>query len=287
MNENKYSNVLENLEAIMPQLTDTQQKAADYIIDNTMEVIFMPIEKLAFLIGVSTSTIVRLALKLGYSGYSDFIQDIQELAKKQILPNVRLEENASLYKSDDLLSRNLELHISNVKATFEKQSRSTLDECMNLISSGRKLYCTGCRASYPMAYYLYYQFYRLTGNCTFLDTESINLPEQVSAVSPDDIVLILAFPRYPPKIIQLAKLAKRNGAKIIGITDKKQSPLTMYSDYILPCSVKSLGFHSSMSGVVYIVDYLISKVALLNKDAVKKRFTDIEPFLSELNHYNS
>jgi DNA-binding MurR/RpiR family transcriptional regulator len=285
MAENKSSNVLENLETIMPLLTNAQQKAAYYIINNIMEVIFMPIEKLAFLIGVSTSTIVRLALKLGYSGYSEFIQDIQELAKKQILPNARLEENAELYKSDDLLYKNLELHISNIKSTFEKQARSTLDECVTLVASGKKLYFSGTRASFSMAYYLYYQFYRLTGNCVFLDTESIVLPEQVSAVGEDDVVIMLAFPRYPPKVIQIAKLVKQNGAKTIGITDSSQSPLAMYCDYILPCAVKSLGFHSSISGVIFIVDYLISMAALLNKDAVEKRFSDTEPFLSELINY--
>ncbi len=88
----------------------------------------------------------------------------------------------------------------------------------------------------------------------------------------------MALPKYPSKIGQIAKTAKATGAKIIGITDSNRSPLAASSDLLLLCSAKSMGFHNSISGVVLVTDYLISTLAIMNKDMVKKGSINLSPF---------
>ena len=50
---------------------DSEEKAADYILAHSAEVINLPITELAERIGVSEATIVRMCKKIGFHGFQE------------------------------------------------------------------------------------------------------------------------------------------------------------------------------------------------------------------------
>ena len=63
--------VLQRLTYYGTQLTKAQKTVADYMTEHMMEAAFSTVDKIAHTTGVSTTTVVRLALTLGYSGYAE------------------------------------------------------------------------------------------------------------------------------------------------------------------------------------------------------------------------
>lgn len=95
--------VLQLLEEKMEAFTSTQKRVADYILKNPTEVAFLTIEQLSALIGVSVTTIMRLAYSLGYTGYTQFQKDLQEILRNRVAPPTRLEENVKKLGKNKLL----------------------------------------------------------------------------------------------------------------------------------------------------------------------------------------
>lgn len=67
------------------QLTETQRRVADYILKNPVDVAFLTVDQLALTVKTSTTTIMRLAFSLGYSGYAEFQKGLQELLRNNAL----------------------------------------------------------------------------------------------------------------------------------------------------------------------------------------------------------
>ena len=63
--------VLQRLNACRDQLTRAQKQVADYFMEDMMGAAFSTVDKTAHAVGVSTTTVVRLANTLGYSGYAE------------------------------------------------------------------------------------------------------------------------------------------------------------------------------------------------------------------------
>lgn len=70
------SDILYRITDRFDSLTNSQRVVANYVSENISNVAFNTLDELALKIGVSTTTVIRFARALGYSGYSDMQQDI-------------------------------------------------------------------------------------------------------------------------------------------------------------------------------------------------------------------
>ncbi|WHY68952.1 MurR/RpiR family transcriptional regulator [Neobacillus sp. SuZ13] len=277
------TNVIQLIQNKAPELTESQRKVADYIIKNAMDVAFLTVDQLAGLVGTSTTTIMRMAFKLGFSGYAEFQKELQELLRNRVDPQTRLQVNLKEIDESDLLVRCAEKQIENIRSTMDLIDSQTLNKMMDMICSANQIYCLGSRTSKPVAQFLNQGFNRLFGN-SHLPNED-EWPEKVTNFSPSDLVIIISFPRYSSKMINMARVAKQNNAKIISITDGYSSPLVGYTDLLLPCSYQSIAFHNSIIGPMFIADYLISAIAINYSDKTKERFKSIEPIITDLGYH--
>ena len=73
---------MNRIETHMDKLTKLQRKVADYVLSDPIQAAFMTVDQLAHAVDVSTATIVRFSLELGYSGYTEFQGELQEYLKK-------------------------------------------------------------------------------------------------------------------------------------------------------------------------------------------------------------
>jgi DNA-binding MurR/RpiR family transcriptional regulator len=279
------TNVIQLIQNKAPELTESQRKVADYIIKNAMDVSFLTVDQLAGLVGTSTTTIMRMTFKLGFSGYAEFQKELQELLRNRVDPQTRLQANLKEINKSDLLIRCAEKQIENIRSTIDLTDTQTLNKVIERICSANRIYCLGTRTSKPVAQFLNHGFNRLFGNCQLANEEE--WPEKVTNFSASDLVIIISFPRYSSKMINMARVAKQNNAQIISITDGYSSPLVSFTDLLLPCSYQSVAFHNSIIGPMFIADYLISAIAINYPDKTKDRFKSIEPIITDLGYHHS
>jgi DNA-binding MurR/RpiR family transcriptional regulator len=71
-------NPIVKLQQKIGKLTETQRRVADYIIKHQLEVAFLTVDQLAGEVKTSTTTIMRLAFNLCYSGYTEFQKGLKK-----------------------------------------------------------------------------------------------------------------------------------------------------------------------------------------------------------------
>jgi DNA-binding MurR/RpiR family transcriptional regulator len=156
-----------------------------------------------------------------------------------------------------------------------------LGRTISEIFDAKRVYSFGVRTSYSVAHYLSHGLNRLLGKCEQLEPGTGDLPEKLSMITSSDLIIAINLPRYTRQTIDVAEIAKKRNAKVIGITDGYSSPLAEFSDVILPCSFSSISFHNSVLGAIFIADYLISAVAAKQPELTENRLKEVEAILNE------
>ncbi|WP_232783038.1 MurR/RpiR family transcriptional regulator, partial [Bacillus sp. BA3] len=285
------ANLMENpiikLKNKISELTETQQRVADYIIKNPVDVAFLTVDQLAGIVGTSTTTIMRLTFSLNYSGYTEFQKGLQELLRNRAAPQIRLEANLKDLNESDLWIRSAESQLDNIQSTVEMISTESLNKTMEMIVSADRIFCTSVRSGLPVAQHLTFGLNRLLGNCELIVADLSDWVDKGINFTSKDLVIATSFPRYARRIVEFAMVAKDNKAQIISITDSYSSPLVKYSDLVLPCNSSSIAFHNSPIASMLVADYLVSAIAINYPEKTKNRLDEINSILTKMNYHYS
>ena len=272
--------VLQLLEQKMDALTSAQRKVADYILKNPTEVAFMTIEQLSGLIGVSVASVMRLAYSLGYNGYAQFQKDLQEILRNRVAPPTRLEANVKKMGKSKLLVKCAELQINNIRKTVEFLSDEAIENAFSLISGATRIYVIGVRGSRVVAEYLHQGLNRLGIDCELLLPDSGRLHAVLTKISPTDLVIAISLPRYARRTVEVVRVAKQRGSRVLSIIDGYSSPIALLSDVFLPCAYESLAFQHSEIGAMFVADFLITGMATRNAKQTKLWLDELEKVVS-------
>ena len=129
------------------KLTHSQKVVANYVDENYEDIAFSTLEELAEKIGVSTTTVIRFARALDYSGFSEMQDSIKkEIQTKGSLPD-RLER-AVVSSGNDLLEEAFSTDIKNIQLTLAGLHADDLEKAIEMISGAKKIYVLGMRSSF-------------------------------------------------------------------------------------------------------------------------------------------
>ncbi|MBU2703954.1 DNA-binding MurR/RpiR family transcriptional regulator [Sporomusaceae bacterium BoRhaA] len=275
--------VLQLLADKMESLTSAQRKVADYILKNPTEITFLTIEQLAGLVGVSVATIMRLAYALGYTGYTQFQRALQEMLRNRVAaPPTRLEANVKKLGKNKLLIGCAEIQINNIQKTVGFLSDEVISKALDFIFAAKKIYIIGVRGSSAAATYLNEGLNRLGIDCELLIPDSGRLQAILARLSSEDLVIAIGLPRYAKRTVEVVRVAKNKGARLLSITDGYSSPLALLSDCFLACSFESLSFHNSEIGTMFVADFLITGVAIRDSPKTKSQLEKLEQVIHEM-----
>lgn len=279
--------IMNRLEDGITDFTKLQRKVSDYILRNPMQAAFSTVDQLAHEIGVSTTTVVRLAMSLGYSGYTDFQRELQEYMKTKASPSNKLELNVS----DDAVRTDLDqtvneitrMQISNIEKTYSMLTNEQLEKAAQLISEAKHIYICGSRSCYSVAYHLNYNLERMFGKSDMIVPNMGEVTEKLRRVDREDVLISMSMSRYNRGVVDITRLLKEKGCPAIIITDGYNSPLAPYADVLLLTHCESVDFHNSMVASSYLSELLVGVCTVKNPQLVKKNLKELDKYLSMMN----
>lgn len=280
-------NILIKLKEQIKTLTNSERKVANYIIKEPTEVIFDTINELSKKVGTSTTTIMRLASKMGYSGYTKLQRDLQEVIKDGKAPQSRLTSNLKNIEKENLWIETINHYTSQLAHITNQVDESTLDKAVDLIDNARSICCTCVRSGLPAGQYLSQNVNRIKGNCNLIIADVSDWIDEVVSMDENDVLIAISYPRYAKRINEFVKIAKERNVKIIIITDTYSSPLVDYADVIIPCDSNSLAFHNSPILSLIAIDYIINSLALKESRKNSNRLDAIDHTLKRLNYHTN
>ncbi|MBO5099525.1 MAG: MurR/RpiR family transcriptional regulator [Clostridia bacterium] len=280
------SDVLKKIEESVPSFSKGQKKIAQYIINQYNKAVFMTAAKIAEETGVSESTVVRFADAMGYDGFPEFQQALQDSVKGKLTALQRFEQASEHLESRDMLSLVMNSDISRLKATYEQLDKELFEKAVQSISKAKKIYIIGVRSSSALASFLGFYLNLLFDDVRVISTTSVSeVFEQIMRIGKDDVLIGISFPRYSNRTVKALQYAKTNGATVISVTDSKVSPLVEYSDVALLAESGMVSFVDSLVAPLSIINALIVSLGMNKKSEIKDTFDRLEDIWKEYNVY--
>ena len=270
-----HHNVFQRIAEKVPEMSKSQEKIASYILENPNTVPFFTVSKLSKKAGVSEATVVRFAVFLGYSGYPELQQDLQNSVQKQLTTTERLKMSSEVYEGKEQVIYDIfQDDIDNIKSTMEKLDIDAFSRAANLILQGEKVYISANRSAASLGVFLQYYLNIILGNTELLGSiESFS--DRLYQLSEKDVVIGISFARYSVGTINMVKFAKEQGATTIVITDNLKSPLIPYADIYLTASSQMPSFLDSFAAPFSLINALLAFIG-------RERMQDVEDRLEKL-----
>lgn len=270
---------LERIHAMGDQLSPKLHKLGRYILRNPLKAAFMNSVALASSAGVSDSTVVRLAMALGYTGFPQFQGELQKQAQKKMTSlekfTSEVETSANpIYKAFDLESAALH-------DMRENLDPDALDRAVSLLAEKPKALAVGLYANACLAHYAGFFLGLLrndVGIVTGLDPASYGIFKNHGD---DTVAMVYSFPRYPEATQAIAAYLKEQGVAVIGVTDNALSPLVPYCDVLLEVPMRYLTFVDPLGASMALTHALLLGLFLKVPEACRKNVENFEDLVRQ------
>ncbi len=237
------------------KLSKGHKLLAAYITDNYDRAAFLTASKLGEAVGVSESTVVRFATHLGYKGYPEFQDALQDQVRGKLDSMQRMEVTYGRIGQSKILEAVLKGDEEKIHSTLEKMDQNAFELAVDTILQAKNIYVIGLRSCAPLASFLAFYLTMMFENVHLLQTNSANeIFEQMLRIGKEDVMIGISFPRYSMRTLKALEFANNRSAKVITLTDSVHSPMNLYSS----CNLIA---ESDMSS---IVDSLVAPLSVIN-----------------------
>ncbi len=268
--------ILSALEHKFPSFSKGQRTIAQFILKNYDKAAFMTAARLGEVTGVSESTVVRFAADLGYRGYPGMKKALQEIVRNRLTSVERIEAAESTMDGHDVLKAVLRADINNLQATLDEVDQDNFDQAVDMILSAKHIYIIG----------IYLKL--LLDNVTVVkEIAAREVYEQMLRIGEGDLIIGISYPRYSKRTISAMKFARDHGARCLGMTDSKVSPLNEISDVCLYAKSEMVSFLDSLVAPMSLINALIMAVSARDRERTFETFRELETVWKEYEVYGT
>ena len=237
------------------KMSKSQKLLASYITDYYDKAVFLTAAKLGEIVGVSESTVVRFATYLGYKGYPEFQNALEELVRNKLNSIQRMEVTYGRITQSEILESVLKSDAEKIHSTLEKIDQKAFESAVDTVLHAKHIYIIGIRSCAPLASFMAFYFTLIFENVNLIQTSSSSeIFEQMVRISKDDVIIGISFPRYSMRTLKAMEFANNRNAKVITLTDSVHSPMNLYSSCNLIAD----------SDMASIVDSLVAPLSVIN-----------------------
>ena len=285
MNNQKHD-LLKEIQNKYKRFSKGQKMIADYIIGNYDKAAFMTASKLGRTVGVSESTVVRFAIRMGFDGYPDLQKVLQDLVKSKLTSIQRIAISSTKLSEENVLKSVLQSDMEKIKLTLEEIDEREFNNIVESILKAHRIYILGVRSSAPLASFLGFYFNLIFSNVRLVHTTSVSeMFEQIVRASEGDVVIGISFPRYSKRTIKAMQFARDTGATVIAITDNMKSPIAAIANYSLLARSDMASFADSLVAPLSVINALIVAIGIKKRDEIYEIFNKLETIWDEYQVY--
>lgn len=219
---------------IYPSLAQNDRKLADFLLDNAEQARHLSSQKLAQLAGVSQSSVVKFAQKLGYKGFPALKLALGEvLAQPQVAPVVTVHNH--ILSSDPLKTVGEKLLLEKqaaLRATLDINSEQRLLTALEMLRAARRVILVGIGASGLVAKDLSFKLLKI-GVMAVAEADMYVQLATIKALSREDLLLAISFSGERREINLAAEEARVAGAKVLALTSFSPNGLQQRADHCL------------------------------------------------------
>jgi DNA-binding MurR/RpiR family transcriptional regulator len=240
-------------------LTRAERRVAEVVLERPQLVAFGTVAELAAAADAGAATVVRLASKLGFDGFTALQASVQHDLANQLRPAAeRIREPVG----DDVVGRHLQLETANVSASLRAVDPALLAEVVqHLADPTARVFVLAGDNSRGVAAQFVFDLGALRDDVFVLDGNDISLRRQVALLRPTDVLVTVDFRRYERWVVEAATTAAEAGVWAVAVTDSLLSPLSATAQRTFVVAAGGVGPFDSHVGTLALFNVLVTAVA--------------------------
>lgn len=236
--ENLFSHIRTRYHILSP----TQKQIADFVLNNSEQVILLSLSDFAGKCSTSETTILRFLRKIGFDSYQVFrvkiAQDMSNHSGQAIYQEIQVDDTLDQIRQKVIMST-----VDSIQDLNNLVDTQLLEKITMLIFNAKRILFCGVGASGVVAIDAFHKFLRLGFDASVInDTHFMSIA--CANMDPNTLVIAISHSGESRDILDAVKLAKGNGAKVVALTSYEHSSLTQYADMVLLSSSNETKFRS-------------------------------------------
>lgn len=238
------------------------------VLEQPQLVAFGTVAELAEASSSGAATVVRLATKLGYEGFTSMQASVQHDLSRQLRPAAeRIREPAAT----DVIARHLETEVDNIRSTLSSVDAAALgDVVAHLSQVGTRVFVLSGDASLGVATQFVGDLGALRDDVVLIAGNEIAVRRQLALLRPTDVLVTIDLRRYDRWVVDAARAARGSAVWCAALTDSLLSPLAAQADRTLVVAAAAAGPFDSHVATLALLNLLVAGVA----DRLRPEATD-------------
>jgi len=258
-----YGTFDERIAARIEKMSAAERRVARVFQDSKEEVLIASAAALAARAGTSDATVVRTTRTLGFSGMEELRRSLAAEMKESLSPATRVA--ATLRQvGDDVgaaLDATLAIHQECIARLRRDVEARLFEDAVGLIVDAGRTVVFGIGPSSAIATYFEIQLGRFGLEADSLTKTGILFADDLRALRPRDLVVVLAYGRAYREVDVLLREARRARLKTALITDTLAGPLRDRVDLVLPVARGRADMFSMHTATLALIEALLVGVA--------------------------
>lgn len=254
-------------------LTPAERRVAEVVLEHPQLVAFGTVAELAEAAASGAATVVRLAGKLRYDGFTGLQAAVQRALAAQLRPAAeRIREPAA----SDAIGRHLQAELENVHATLHGVEVAALAEVVEFAAVAQRVFVLSGDASGGVARQMVNELRALRDGVELIDGNDVAVRRAVALLRADDMVIAIDLRRYDRWLVEAAEVAAGRGVFLTAFTDSLLSPLAALSARTFTVAAAGAGPFDSHVGTLALANLVVAAVADRMRSSATERFDRAE-----------
>jgi DNA-binding MurR/RpiR family transcriptional regulator len=210
-----------------------EKKVAQYVLEESRNVLHYNLAELARRSGVSQAVIVRFCRRIGAGGFADFklrlSHDVFRSSDDRFLPDLELESDMNPALVVKGIIGGIQRSIARLESLTDLAS---IHRAAELIRSARMNYIFGVGASGIVAQDLSHKLIRIGFPCSCFQDTDLQITSACN-LRPGDTAVIISYSGETPAMLTVSRWAREKGAALISLTMETENTLRQTADLAL------------------------------------------------------
>ena len=213
------------------KLTKSEQRVADYFINNYKEAINESTQSIALITNTSPATVIRFVKTMKFEG----VQQLKLALAADIDSDRKYICDEIIHQKDgleEIIEKNKRNIVNSIEKLYALMDMDLMKQAIDAIDSARKIYLFGVGASGIVCYDINYKLSRIGKDVVFNNDIHLQLVN-LNFIKKEDTCVCISYSGNTRETVLVAEIAKKAGAKTVGICCYGKNELSNICDITL------------------------------------------------------
>ena len=244
------------------RLSPRLAQVARFFLNHPEDVAIDTLSRLAQQAQVPPATITRFAKELGFAGFAELQAVFRERLLGPRLPYATrlggpVPSLDGLDEPGQVFTGFLHAAVQSLLRIEDALDRDELAAFVEDLAAAEAVHVAAARGAFGLGAYTVFGLASIGKRAHLIDNLGAMRAAQVTAMGPNDLLLVMTFDTYTPESIEVAELAHAAGRRVLAITDNALSPVAGLAAHCLFVNEARLGHFRSQVPAMVVAQSII------------------------------